>query len=100
MSFLPANLLAELATLLPPERPSFDDTLAEAAAPATAWRSEAFAEDLPPGAPSGLRRGLQRTKVLSWMMGSKTASTMAITTKPMPTMSSGSSTVAKAIARR
>lgn len=117
MSYLPAALLSELAANPVSDHDGFRDTVAMApwlqhgAEPASAWRSEAFAEDLP-AAPAVLgrpaprasgpawRQRLQRTKVLSWMMGSKTASTMVMTTKPMPTMSKGSSTVASASARR
>ncbi len=118
MSYLPAALLSELAANPAPQPDGFHDTVAMApwlqngAEPAAAWRSEAFAEDLPPAPPAlnraaprasaakPWRQRLQRTKVLSWMMGSRTASTMVMTTPPMPTMSKGSSTVASAIARR
>ena len=44
--------------------------------------------------------GAQRTSVLSWMIGSITASTISITTRPMATISSGSRMVASCIARR
>lgn len=86
-----------------PDRPADE---AEPACPP--YRSEAFAEDvydlvgavpvLRPGRGPGQRRYL--TQVLSWMIGSRTASTINITIAPIATINSGSSTVASAIARR
>src|SRR4029079_1784581 len=43
---------------------------------------------------------LHLTKLLSWMIGSSTASTISMTTPPMPTMSIGSRIVAICSARR
>jgi len=84
---------------------------ADAAHESSLYRSEAFAEDVfdlvasapvsePRPAPRRWRPGAYLTQVLSWMIGSSTASTISITMPPMATISSGSRTVASAIARR